>query len=265
MIARLLGDLGAHARGKTLTVALGATPGNPPQHGVALAFGKEAQQSPGMLAEWVLWADEPGRVLILVPLFQRGMCSRPTSWEARRAEPLSGGESELGRVLACDRQYELRGELVPLERVGGQVVTGAWRRHPAAGLVVITTLPLWSLLVLDHRKALQDWILELVDQAGSPRTEVDQPGASSFSPGPDEWTMLLHLCTGPFGSSSIALSELHRSVVLRLDSSLAEAALERLTGAGWASAGTLTAAGERALAGSPFAHYARTLRKMRHA
>lgn len=264
MIARLLGDLGAHARGRTLAVALGAVPGDPPQHGVALGFGKEAQQSPELLAKWVLWAQEPGRVLVLVPLFQRGLCATPTNWEARRADPLAGAASELGRVLACERQYELRGELLPLERVGGQVVTGVWRRHPAAGLVVITALPLWSLLVLDHSKALQDWIADLVSQAGTPRTEVDQPAASSFAPGPDEWTVLLHLCTGPFESPVIALRELHRSVVLRLDPSSAQAALERLIGAGWANAGALAPAGEQALADSPYAHYARTLRRMRH-
>lgn len=260
----LLGELGHHARGRTLAAAVGAVPGEPPAHGVALALGKDAQQHPDQLARWVDWAKEPGRVLVLMPPFGRGACDVPTPWEARRADPLAGAEAELGRALARERQHELRGELVPMERVAGQVVTGAWRRHPTAGLLVITTLPLWSLLVLDHRAALRAWLEDLVAHAGAPRPATETPVTAAFQPGPDDWTLLLHLCTGPFSDGEAALAALARSQVFRVDGRAALVALDRVQAAGWAKGGALTEAGRAALAASPYALHARDLARMSH-
>jgi hypothetical protein len=264
MSAVLLGELGRHARGRTLAAAVGAVAGDPPAHGVALAFSKDAQQHLDHLAQWVDWAKEPGRVLVLMPPFERGACDVPTRWEARRTDPLAGAEVELGRALARERQHELRGDLVPMERVAGQVVTGAWRRHPAAGLVVITTLPLWSLLVLDHRAALRAWLEDLVAQAGAPRAATEAPVPEAFQPTPHDWTLLLHLCTGPFSDGDAALAALARSQVFRVDGRAAGTALDRLQATGWAKGGVLTEEGRAALAASPYAFHARDLARMSH-
>lgn len=260
----LLGELAHHARGRTLAAATGAVPGELPAHGVALALGKDAQQRLEELGRWASWAKEPGRVLVLMPPFQRGTCELPTPWEARRADPLAGGEAELGRVLARERQHELRGELVPMERVAGQVVTAAWRRHPTAGLVVITALPLWSLLVLDHRAALCAWLADLLAQAGAPRSAADAAITEAFQPGPDDWSVSLHLCTGPFTDGQAALAALAASPLFRVDAGAAVAALARLHRAGWAAGGALTDAGRAALAASPYALHARDLARMSH-
>jgi hypothetical protein len=266
MTFRLLGELAGHARGKTLIAALGAEGGDLPPHGVTLAFGKEAQRSPELLRAWVQWAQDPGRVLVLLPPFQQEVCQDPTRWEARHVDPLAGGETELGRVLARDRRHELRGELIPLERVGGQVVTAFWRRHPAAGMVVITALPLWSLLVLDHRRPLQDWVEDLVKLAGSPRQVATPPasGPTNFSPGPDDWTLLLHLCTGPFVDAEGALAALAGSSIHRLDHERASQAFGRCHIAGFVSGGSLTQAGEALLLAGPFSAHTRALRRMSH-
>lgn len=260
----LLGELAHHARGRTLAAAVGAMPGEPPAHGVALALGKDAQQHKDQLAHWVDWAREPGRVLVLVPPFGRGACDAPVPWEARRVDPLASAAAELGRALARERQHELRGELVPMERVAGQVVTGAWRRHPTAGLVVVTTLPLWSLLVLDHRAALRAWLEDFVAQAGAPRGATEAPVLAAFQPEPDDWTLLLHLCTGPFSTDDAALAALAGSPVFRVDGRSARAALDRIQAAGWAKDGALTAEGGDALAASPYALHARALARMSH-
>ncbi|MBL9106387.1 MAG: hypothetical protein JNL82_36025 [Myxococcales bacterium] len=264
MTTVLLGELGHHARGRTLVAAVDAASGDPPPHGVALAFGKDAQQHTDQLARWVDWAREPGCVLVLMPPFQRGSCDVPTPWEARRADPLAGGEGQLGRTLARERQYELRGDLVPIERVAGQVVTGAWRRHPTAGLVVITTLPLWSLLVLDHRAALRAWLEDLLVQAGVPRAVTEAPVPEAFQPSLDDWTLLLHLCTGPYVDGRAALAALANSDVFRVDGPTAAAALARVQSAGWAKGGALTNEGRQALVASPYALHARDLSRMSH-
>jgi hypothetical protein len=260
----LLGDLGGHARGKTLTAALGAVAGAPPSQGLALALGKEAQQHLDRFQEWVDWAREPGRVLVLIPPFQQTPCSVPTAWEARRSEPLAGGESELTRVLARDRQHELRGELVPWERVAGQVVTGVWRRHPAAGLVVVTALPLWSLLVLDHRAAIRAWLDALIGLAGAPRAADEASTQQACQPTRDDWVLLLHLCTGPYTDAPAALTALDQSSIFRLAAPSAEAAMARVQAAGWARGGELTDAGRELLAQGPYATQARALARLSH-
>lgn len=263
-MVRSLGDLGTHARGRTLAMVLGATAGDPPAHGVALATGKDAQQHSDRLAAWIAWAAEPGRLLVLLPPFAAGESAAPTRWEARRAEPLAGGETALARALARERRHELRGELTPIERIGGQVVTASWRKHPAAGLMVITALPLGSLLVLDQQEPLRAWMADLLSQAGDPRlTDPPVPDTEGFLPCPDDWTLLLHLCTGPFTSEREALHALESSSVLRLDGARAEAALARLTRAGWVQGGSLKEPGSRALSESRYASHAAALRRMR--
>jgi hypothetical protein len=255
----LLGELGSHARGKTLTAAAGATQGQLPECGIAIAFGKEAQHSPDQLAAWSAWADKPGRVLVLVPPFQRGISSQPTPWEARRVDPLAGGLTELGRVLASERQHEIRGELVPAERVGGQMVTGTWRRHPAAGLFVVTALPLWSLLTLDHRDLLREWLECFLSDAGRSVELNAQPSSTGFTPSPDEWAMLLHLYAGSYRHAAEALDALNASELFRLEEQSARASMCRLQEAGLTAEGRLSESGRIILLAGPYATYARAL------
>jgi hypothetical protein len=259
----LLGELGAHARGKTLGAVAAATAGDLPAHGLALAFGKDAQQDVDMLRTWVEWAQSPGRALVLMPPFKREVCAVPVSWEARRADGLAGGETDLGRLLAAERQYELRGELAPIERVGGQVVTGAWRRHPASGLVVATALPLWSLKVLDHAHLLRAWLGDLRVEAGTPRVDALKP-ASDYRPAPTDWTVLLHLCGGSFDGPSCALGALASSSVFAVEPGEAAASLTRLERAGWAAGGNITPAGRDALRAGPYRDHARAIERRRH-
>lgn len=260
----LLGELGTHARGKMLVASADAEVGELPPAGIALAFGKDAQCKPEQLSTWATWAQQPGRVLVLVPPFQRGACTTPTAWEALRTEPLAGGESELGGMLASERQHELRGDLVPVERVGGQVVTGGWRRHPAAGLFVVTALPLWSLRVLDHPAMLNEWLGQLLEEAGT--AEVASPmGTAAFEPGPQDWSVLLHLCTGPYANAAAALQALDRSALFAVPPTKARDAVQRLEEAGWVEGGALTAVGRAALQASPHAAYANALSRMHHA
>lgn len=259
----LLGELGAHARGKTLGAVVGAAAGDLPAQGLALAFGKDAQQDVDLLTRWAEWAQTPGRALVLIPPFKREACAVPVSWEARRADALAGGETDLGRLLAQERQHELRGDLMPMERVGGQVVTGGWHRHPAAGLVVVTALPLWSLHVLDHAPTLRNWLADLLRDAGTPRADAPAP-ATDYRPAPTDWTVLLHLCGGHFDGSSDALSALIASSVFAVESAEAQAALTRLEGAGWSSGGNITPAGREALRAGPYRDHARALERRRH-
>ena len=263
------GSLGTHARGRTLAASFGATACDTlPVSGTLFVLGKEVQANSEKARAWVEWTAEPGRVLVAVPPFWRKPCDIPAPWEARRTEPLAGGETALGRLLARERRHEIRGQLLPLERTAGQVVTAGWRKHPAAGLVVITALPIWSLTALDHEPTCSSWLTELLDQAGTPvetaESGSDPPiSAPQRIPTPDEWTFLLHLCTGPFDDDPDAVDALSTSPIQELASERAEVALRGLISLGLAEAGALTAAGERALHGGPYSAYADALRRRR--
>lgn len=259
----MLGGLGDHARGRILATVVGAEPGDPPAAGIALAFGKEAQVEDGPIAGWVEWAQQPGRVLVLLPPFARGGATAPTRWEARRTAPMAGGEGPLAKLLAAERQHEVRGELVPVERVGGQVVTATWRRHPAAGLFVVTALPLWSLRVLEHPDDLHAWLAARLEEAGAPRADQAEPVAD-FVPAESDWAMLLHLCTADFVDERVALSTLATSPWFRMDAETARDTLARLREAEWVDGTALTQAGRDALNAGPHAVYARALEAVRH-
>jgi len=265
--AQVAGDLASHARGRTLASSFGTRVADDlPRVGALLVFGKEHQTSPDRAAAWVNWAETPGRVLIVLPPFDRSPCNTPVRWEARRAEPLAGGETALGKLLARERRHEIRGQMLPLERTAGQVVTAAWRRHPAAGLVIVTALPLWSLAALDHRSACYDWLEDVLQQAGKPSTAAEGKVAgagedATHNPTADEWTMLLHLCTGPFADRAAALDALARSSIHRLHGRQAASALDSLTLHGLVEAGGLNSQGEQVVLGGPYAAYARALRR----
>ena len=267
-LAHIAGGLATHARGRTLAAAFKATNCDDalPESGALFVLGKELQAAGEAAGSWIGWAATPGRALIVVPPFDPSPCDLPARWEARRTESLAGGETALGALLARERRHEIRGQLLPLERTAGQVVTAGWRKHPAAGLVVITALPVWSLTALDHSDACAAWLTDLLGQAGKAPESVanDQealPGPAERVPTRDEWTLLLHLCTGPFSDAEAALTALSRSTIHTLPAECATAAMQGLTELRFAESGGLTASGERALLDGPYAAYARALRR----
>ena len=264
---KLAGALASHARGQTLAASFGATTGESlPEAGALFVFGTEFQSNCAAARTWLEWAVKPGRVLVMVPPFGRGPCEVPTTWEARPSESLAGGESELSRLLARERRHEIRGRLLPLERNAGQVITAGWRKHPSAGLVAITALPLWSLSALDHGAACAAWLSTLMEQAGQRTEEESSPcgGAASpteRAPTPDEWTVLLHLCTGPFENEAAAAEALAGSALHHIPKERAGAALRGIVDLGYAKDGALTNRGGRALLDSPYAAFVRALRR----
>lgn len=260
----LLGELGGHARGKTLARVLGAIAGRLPDAGVVFGFGRAFQDSVDHAAECLEWANRPGRALVLLPPFAKEPCKAPVAWEARRTEPLASGETPLARALAAERTFELRGNLVPMERAGTQVVTATWRRHPAAGVLIVTALPLWSLRAIEHQDECLAWVEAIVRLAGTPLPEVTSTPDEALVPTPAEWTLLLHLCGGGYASGADALDALARSPTFTLDRSLAQAAWTRLGDAGLVADGAITPRGDELLNKSSYSAYARTLRRMRH-
>lgn len=257
----LVDSIAAHARGRTLALSVGATSGALPMTGPVIAFAKDFQDAPARAAELLAWTERPGRLLVLVPPFAKTAVAVPVEWEARRTEALAGGETRLGALLARERQHELRGALLPLERGGGQTITGGWRRHPAAGLLAITTLPLWSLHTLDHRPVLMQWLDNLFESAGLPLPDEAPTAPKSEELSSNDWALLLHLCRGPFDDAPSALRAFTRSGLQRLDTDDAAAVLRSLERRGLVEGGRLTNRAADLLDESPYAVYASEMRR----
>lgn len=258
------GGLNGDARGRTLEASFHAQAlVGLPKVGGLFVPAKAFQAGGDIVDSWLKWAMMPGRLLIVVPPFAASTCDLPVRWEARRTEALAGGETALGRLLARERRHEIRGQLLPLERTAGQVVTAGWRKHPAAGLVVITALPVWSLTALDQRAACAAWLDGLISQAGtaesSPAVAASPEAAVEREPSRDEWVVALHLCTGPYASTQAALDALARSSIHTISAASATIAIEGLAELRLAASGRLNSRGMDALLAGPYAAYARAL------
>lgn len=260
----LLGNISSHARGKTLSAAFDAHPTTTlPKDGVVFVFGRQFQQEPEHASIWVAWTSAPGCLLVVVPPFETNTCKIPVEWEVKYVEPLAGGETDLGKRLAGEWRHEIRGQFIPLERIAGHVVTAGWRKHPSAGLMVITTLPLWSLTTLEYREDCRNWLAGWIAQAGTPRkagTNVSRAEASKLRELSEmEWGMMLHLCTGQYASEEQALRALEISQVHHIERSVAIDAMKHLQAVGIVSSGVLTEQGKEILLNSRYAPYARAI------
>lgn len=264
----LLGALATHARGKVLMEAIDASVAHvlPPEYGLCIAFGAEFQEhDEESQCEWVRWAEPAGRTLLLIPPFKMAEMTIPVPWRMYRPRKVEAEMDRLTKLLASEVRYELIGTLQIATDIGGQwkgggINTGYYRKHPHAGLVAMTCLPLWSLMVLDHREVLQTWLWALHGLAGEPAPQRGTDEQSpAFRPSKAHFAMLLHLCERVFGSADEAVAALADSPVLTMPAVAARQCLQQLEEAELAVDGTLTEAGRAMLFDSSYAAYAEAL------
>ena len=264
----LMGTLATHARGKVLMEAIDASAAHvlPPEYGLCIAFGSEFQEHDDeSQREWVRWAEPAGRTLLLLPPFKMVETTIPVPWRMYRPQNVEAETDRLAKLLASEVRYELTGTVQIATDIGGQwkgggINTGYYRKHPHAGLFAMTCLPLWSLMVLDHRAVLHTWLQALHGLAGEP---APQHGTDEQSPAlrlsKDHFAMLLHLCERVFGSADEAVAALADSPVLTMPAVAARQCLQQLEAAALTVDGTLTEPGRAILFDSPYAAYAEAL------
>ncbi|HVA48997.1 MAG TPA: hypothetical protein VNH11_21725 [Pirellulales bacterium] len=268
----LIGQLAEHSRGDVLAEALGAArAAEPPTAwGVCLAFGTEFQdRTVEGQAEWAEWAAPSGRTLVMVPPFRLQESSVPTSWRIVRQNKIDATEARgLPRLLGAEVRYGLAGTLQTPAHLGAVwkdtvINTAIYKKHPHSGVFALTTLPIWSLTVLDHRKALAEWLTDLHQLAGEPAPADDESEISRFTPTADHFAIMLHLCHGDYESREAALVSLAESPVLGLPQAVAVERMHELEEAGLMRGAQLTAAGRGLLLSSPYAVYAEAMEAKR--
>ena len=197
----LTGTLAEHRRGRVLKSTLNAhaTMTLPNQPSIGLLFGSDFQEG-SQEQQWFQWSQEAGHTLLLIPPFKSTTCSIPITWEAmRRKNPALMQNNSFLQALASEVQYEFRGQLQIAQPNGTwddrSFCTIYYRKHPHSGIFALTSLPLWSLSVLDHSAELQEWLATLYTLVGTSRiASIEEQ--SDFQPQPHHFTLLLHLITG---------------------------------------------------------------------
>jgi hypothetical protein len=260
----LAGTLGRHRRGRVLQDAAGTGVSvvEPPEdHGLCVMFGTDFQGDDLEVQKtWANWSQVPGRALLLIPPLKIGACTEPVKWEVTGKASVDAKDSvELLQAIASEVRHELRGKLQTVAQLGGAwgdyaVNTAFYRRHPHAGIFVVTCLPLWSLSILDHRDALRQWLSELYKMAGTPAQAIEENDA--FKPTVDHYAILLHLLRGQFLDRAAAISALKSSDIFALNPADADKLIAELGQQGLVSGAELTSGGREILLHSPYAPYA---------
>ncbi len=246
------------ARGKTLEMSFRAKAAQtPPASGVLIVPARAFADRESDVETWLHWANEPGRLLVVVPPFSPVQNTRPVSWQAVKTGAGADDASGLAKILADERRHEIKGRLLDLESQAGQVITAGWQKHPDAGLILITALPLCSLTLMDHPEPCGQWLANHYQRAGRLRA----PKAKVKEISGEHWTVLLFLCTGPHNSREAALKALALSDLFEMEAEKAKTALKDLESAGLAQEAQLTKKGERLLRQSPYATYLFNLRR----
>jgi hypothetical protein len=267
----LSGELAGHRRGRILEEAVTAErlEGAQPSSGMVLQFGTDFQSAPEeRQSEWAEWCAVSGRCLLLLPPFRTGTVAQPRQWQVHS---IPGGQAKaaehpLQRLLAREARFYLSGGLQPTELLGGiwgdgTINTGFYRKHPVAGLFVVTCLPIWSIAILEHRRELRDWLTGLQDLAGP--VVAFEAGEPSFFPTEEHVALLLHLGSKLYTDAETAQGDLGRSPYFRVPSEKMEQLLRDLQQDGMLDGLRLTNGARDWLLASPYASYLDALQEAR--
>lgn len=182
-------ELQAHRKGRFLASLLGIS--QPPVHGLpptgfVLMTGEQLQASNASKEEYIAWVRQPGCSLLLLPPYQEGSIFPFLDWVIELAPSISPAakHASLTSMLAGELAYNLRGmdgdcaeDMLPGELT---CHTRFWKAHSNSGLIAATTLPLWSISLLDQAALVHDFLGKIERHCGLP-----SPSAKETKPQED--------------------------------------------------------------------------------
>nr|WP_320125888.1 hypothetical protein [uncultured Shewanella sp.] len=214
--------LASNRKGRFLQTVAGAQPleaewlNSPPTSGLLLVQAEELTSN-YTLQGLYQWAMQAGcAALIINPQTEQldELAHLPSAldWTFAPAAFIAQ-EPGLAALLASETNLSIIGFAGNADRnqhmVGDGVHTRYVRKHSNSGLFAVTTLPLWSLSLLDHSDALVDWLNWFVAHAGlaAPIAE-EKAELVDYSPDKYDLVVLLLLHAGK-GKSLTVLTESH--------------------------------------------------------
>jgi len=221
----LSNGLQAHRRGRFLGTLLGLTPTDvqPARaDGMLLMTGEEFQGPSSKQAAWLQWARQPGHALVLLPPYKAGPVVDRLDWTASLVQdpPTAVASAPLAALLAAEVSFQLPGVDGDSDAAQGHVWasgrpnTRYWKAHSNSGLVAATTLPIWSISLLDSATLVQDWLGALFSHVGKPATpEAPDDENSVSTPTPQDFAVMVCCHAFGVGSPDALLDALQRQPV----------------------------------------------------
>lgn len=273
-------ELRAHRRGRFLASLLGIAAADEqswPDSGLVLATGEQVQLSAASRDAYPAWVRQPERAVLLVPPYKIGPVLPCLDWEIRLAPPGAGVSSlapdSLDGLLAGEISHLLLGRdgsPLPSGTTRPDCPTRYWKAHANSGLIAATTLPLWSISLLDRADAVRAFLAGIAGRMGKTSNNPSQEEAAGRTGerpvpvklAPEDITILV--CCHGFALQTAAELEdrLGRTPVplLSLDRFHLPESFQRLREAGMLGDQGVTTAGLELLDASPYRAYAEYLK-----
>lgn len=225
----LSASLASNRKGRFLQTVAGAIPltndwiSSPPASGLLLVQAEELTDTNTMQCLYH-WAMQAGCAALVINLKAEqftllAQLPSPLDWQLVPAA-LKIQEPGLIALLTSETDQAIAGFTGSADRhqhqAGDVVHTRYIRKHSNSGLLAFTTLPLWSLNLLDHSEILVSWLNWFVDHAGIAE-RIIEPNAPSTDYTPDKHDLVVLLLL--FAGTGMSLQELseHNAVKLMFD------------------------------------------------
>lgn len=216
MNIHLPAELSTHRRGRFLASLLGIDPApgdELPRAGLLLMIGETFQAGGELQTARMAWARQPGCALLLLPPYQAGPIVPFLDWviEYESAPPVALTSDLLAGILGQEVMYRLQGrDGSVVTTLGEQDIqtsyTRYWKAHTNSGLLAVTTLPLWSISLLNHASLVRAFLDDIGRHVGKASSSPARPTPAETLLEPHDMTVMV--CCYGFGVVSAAsLSE----------------------------------------------------------
>jgi hypothetical protein len=217
-------ELQANRRGRFLASLLSISPSLEqtfPKEGFVLMIGEQLQTSAELQAEGMAWGRQPGCTLLLLPPYKAGSIFPFLDWVVEfKSSPLANADqTSLETILAGELSHRLQGS-------DGDCITDSsldnlachtryWKAHSNSGLIAVTTLPLWSISLLDHADKVLAFLTELDNYTGKSSATIAREEPQTEPLLPEDITVLV-CCYGFDLTTADSLSERLRGYAVPL-------------------------------------------------
>ena len=265
--------LAGHRHGRFFISQLDAAPADDSPHsGLLLMHGKVFQEQDTSQQEtWWEWASQPGCTLLLLPPYKSGEVFKRLDWlvATRESTPVSN-DGIVPDTLCSEVTLSLTGNDGEFDRTLGHqwkdytVNTRFIKQHHGTGVFAATTLPLWSISLLDHARETLDWLAGLMALAGhATADEATELGAKGAQLQPTDYTLMVCMqAWGLYTAESITsvLSQAEFALISIPELDVLEG-MGRLRTLGLIDDNGLTDLGVDTLNESPYGHYVQVLKE----
>lgn len=193
-------ELRSHRRGRFLASLLtigSRSDAALPKTGLVLMTGEQFQMSPELQTECLSWARQPGCTLLLLPPYKEGAILPSLDW-AIQLESYSVVNPQpefLEGILAGEVSHSLHG--MDGTGISRSVTDDAtchtryWKAHSNSGVIAATTLPLWSISLLDHADKVRAFLAWVEKQTGKPAVHTPEDKTQVDALHPQDVTVLV--------------------------------------------------------------------------